>query len=429
MTEMKIGGRSARAGRSVLRGGVEALEPRRLFTATVGGSPVIYATIQAAVNAAPAGGTVRVSPGTYNELVTIAEPLTVLGAQAGVDARSLARGRNESIVDGQSLVGGVRSAAFDVTANDVTIDGFTVQGETLSDVAVGAGIVLGPSIAGAHVTDDIVQDNVVGLYLSNDGSTDPAVIRHDVFANNNNAGDNSGRGIYTDGGVSGGLLTNVLINANTFTGNVGYGTSVPGGNPEAAVGLEAATAGKQFNVTITDNIMAGNGKGLLVYNASGVTFSGNLVTGSTDTLSAAIRDEGNVTGLTVTDNTVLGGTGAAVLIDGKVVGTPSSNVTVNDNNFAGNAGGGVAVTAGAVTGTLDARFNYWGSTSGPSGAGAGGGQSVSAGVNFAGWLTTPAPTPVSFAIDNGPTATIEADLTIFAYALSLRNLSLLFIAL
>ena len=425
MATSKINGRSTHALQSAHANGLERLEPRQLLSATVVGSPTVYPTIQAAVNAAPAGGTVRVTAGTYAELVTVAKPLTLLGAQAGVDARSLSRGRGESVVDGQDFGCGNRSSAFDVTANNVTIDGFTVQGQTSSNV-YGAGIVLGPSIAGAHVLDDIVQDNVVGLYLANDSAADPAVIEHDVFADNNNPGNNNGRGIYTDGGVSGGLLTNVLIDADTFIGNVGDGTS---GNPEAAVGLEAQGAGKQFNVAITNNVMAGNGKGLLVYNATGVTFSGNLVTSSTDATSAAIRDEGNVVNMTVDGNTVLGGTGAAILVDNKSAAGPSSNVTVNGNNFAGNAGGGVSVAAGAVTGTLDARFDYWGSTSGPSGAGTGTGQSVSAGVNFSGFLTLPAFTPISFAIDNGPTATVEADLTILSYAASLRNLSLVLIVL
>ncbi len=377
-----------------------------MFTASVIGSPVVYPTIQAAVNAAPAGGTVRVSAGTYDELVTVNKPLTLLGAQAGVDARSFARGRNETVVDGQNFGGGNRSSAFDVTANDVTLDGFTVQGQTSSNV-YGAGIVLAPLVAGTHVTDDVVQDNVVGLYLANGSAADPAVIRHDVFAYNNNPGNNNGRGIYSDGGVSGGNLTGVVIDADTFVGNVGDGTS---GNPEAAVGLEAQTAGKQSDIAITNNVMANNGKGLLVYNATDVTFSGNLVTGSTDAGSAAVRDEGDVSNLVIDDNVVLGGAGAAVRVTARFVG-PSANVTVNLNAFAGNAGGGVVVDPGGETGTLDARFNYWGP---------GTGQAVGA-VDASSPRAVPPPLPGTFAADNGPWATLAADLTILSYAIAERN--------
>ena len=423
MAYANSGGRLSRSVRSPIGNDVEALEGRRLYTATVVGCSAIYPTIQAAVNAAPAGGTVKVAAGTYDELVTVNKPLTLLGAQAGVDARSCCRGKSETIVDGYALSATSRSSAFNVTANDVTIDGFTMQGQTSS--VLGAGVVLAPSIAGTHFLDNVVRNNVVGLYLSNDSATDAAVIRHDVFASNNNPGANNGRGIYTDGGVSGGLLANVVIDANTFTGNVGDGTS---GNPEAAVGLEAATAGKQFNISVTNNVMTGNGKGLLVFNATGVTFSGNLVTGSTDATSAAVRDEGNVANLAITYNTVIGGAGTAVLIDGKVSMTPSCNVTVNYNAFAGNAKGGVIVTPGAVTsptGLLDARFNYWGSCNGPSGAGTGSGQSVSAGVNFANALVLPPPMTGSFVAANGAAVVASADATIVCYALSLWNLSLL----
>jgi len=166
---------------------------------------------------------------------------------------------------------------------------------------------------------------------------------------------------------------------------------------------------------------------LLVYNATGVTFCGNLVTGSTDTTSAAIRDEGNVVNMTVDNNTVLGGTGAAVLIDNKSTGGASSGITVNGNNFAGNAGGGLAVVAGAYAGTLDARFNYWGSCSGPSDAGSGSGQSVSAGVLFSCWSATPIAMPISFAIDNGPTVAVQVQQTIASYACSLGSPILLMI--
>jgi polygalacturonase len=81
---------------------------------------------------------------------------------------------------------------------------------------------------------------VSGLYLANSSDTLQTSIRHNLFQNNNNPGNNSGRGIYTDGGVSGGLLTNVVIDDNTFINNTGG----PGASPDfqAAIGLEAQTA-------------------------------------------------------------------------------------------------------------------------------------------------------------------------------------------
>lgn len=202
-----------------------------------------------------------------------------------------------------------------------------------------------------------------------------------------------------------------MIAADTFTNNVGDGTS---GDPEAAVSLEAQTAGRQFNVAVTNNVMANNGKGLSVYNATGVAFTGNLVTGSTDAASAAVRIEGNVAGMTIANNVVLGGKGAAVRITNRFVG-PSSAIAVNYNTFAGNAGGGLVVDAGGYTGCVDDRFNHWGSS----------GPGVVLGATTGPYLAFAAPLSKTLAADNGVGVTLAADLTIAAYALSLRDLALL----
>ena len=53
-------------------------------------------TIQGAVNKTSSGDTVNVAAGTYTENVVIPRPLTLNGAQAGIDARG--RSASESIV-------------------------------------------------------------------------------------------------------------------------------------------------------------------------------------------------------------------------------------------------------------------------------------------------------------------------------------------
>lgn len=259
-----------------------------------------------------------------------------------------------------------RTTSFTIAANDVTLSGFTIQNN--NDLNHGAGVVIAPGVAGTKVFNNNINHNVTGLYLANSSATDPAILRNNIFAYNNNAGQNNGRGIYTDGGVSGGLLTNVLIDRNEFIGNVGDGSS---GNPEAAIDLHAATAGKQFNVSITGNLMLGNGKGVLVFNATGITIADNLMAGCTDSVSAAVRDEGNVSNMTVEGNSFLFNSGAAIMIDQKAVVSPapSSNIAVTGNNFLGNAKGALVIASGGYTGTLDATNNWWGSFFGPSSSG------------------------------------------------------------
>src|SRR5258708_7495850 len=127
------------------RHAVEPLEGRALLAAHIMGSPVVYSTIQAAVDAAAPHAIITVDAGVYPELVGINEPLTIRGANWGVDPRGGARQdpSRESIVTGES-VGSTNSSGFYIAASDVTIDGFTVQGNT-SPGMYGAGIVIGPN--------------------------------------------------------------------------------------------------------------------------------------------------------------------------------------------------------------------------------------------------------------------------------------------
>jgi len=193
---------------------IDGLERRLHLAAHIVGESNAYSTIQAAVDAALAGATITVDAGTYPELVSVDKTVTILGAQAGLDGRSNLRNNTaaESIVSGQVLSDSTHSSGFYIQANDVTIDGFTVQGN--SSATYGAGIVIAPGQYGTHIVNNVIQNNIVGLDLANSSSTDAAVIQHNVFRNNNNVGDNYGRGIYTDGTVSGGNLTNVLIDGN-----------------------------------------------------------------------------------------------------------------------------------------------------------------------------------------------------------------------
>src|SRR6185312_12165964 len=104
----------------------ERLEGRVFLAAHIVGNSAVFATIQAAVDAASPGATITVDPGNYPELVGVNKSLTIKGAQAGVDARSNVRAGSpagESVVCGES-VGSATSSGFYVVANDVTIDGF-----------------------------------------------------------------------------------------------------------------------------------------------------------------------------------------------------------------------------------------------------------------------------------------------------------------
>ncbi|MGN6628154.1 MAG: NPCBM/NEW2 domain-containing protein [Tepidisphaeraceae bacterium] len=359
---------------------LEVLETRSLMTATIAGTNNTYATIQAAVDAAAPGSTVLVSPGTYPELVSVFKKMTILGGQYGVDARSSARAEssaNESIVTGQLLGSGTRSSGFYIGADDVTIDGFTVQGNT-STTYYGAGIVIAPGRSGAHIFDNIIQNNVSGIFLSNNSATDAAVIQRNVFRTNNNAGSNGGRGILTDQDMSGGNLQNVTIDNNAFIGNRGSNGTT---GLEAAIAFESAVAGSQSNLRITNNVFDGNGKAMLFFNSTNVTITGNVVTRALDWYSGTLRFEGNNHNVTISNNTLYANTGPAVAVDSKGMPGDSSGFVINNNNFYGNsttAGKKVSVVYNQTQydGVFDVRNNYWGASSGPSGDGSGTGDAV-----------------------------------------------------
>src|SRR6476619_5334116 len=99
---------------------------------SVMGSPC--ATIQHAVSESTAGDTIHVAAGTYSEasnILNIDRTLTLLGAQAGIDART--RVASESIIS--------NSQGTIVSASNVIVDGFTIQ-DSSTQSFTGYGILL-----------------------------------------------------------------------------------------------------------------------------------------------------------------------------------------------------------------------------------------------------------------------------------------------
>ena len=78
------------------------------------------------------------------------------------------------------------NVAHVVTATNVNatgvLDGFTIQGQSSISNVTGAGVVINPNIAGTRILDNIVQNNVTGIYLSNNSATDACVIQHNNTA-------------------------------------------------------------------------------------------------------------------------------------------------------------------------------------------------------------------------------------------------------
>jgi hypothetical protein len=112
-----------------------------------------FSTIQAGVNAVDVGGNVHVLQGSYAESVVVNKSLDLLGARAGVDARG--RTGIESTVT--PSVADELTAVVYVTAANVTVDGFTINGD---GAASGGVAVLGGATSNAARGIGVDADNV-----------------------------------------------------------------------------------------------------------------------------------------------------------------------------------------------------------------------------------------------------------------------------
>ncbi|HMH02381.1 MAG TPA: thrombospondin type 3 repeat-containing protein [Terriglobales bacterium] len=308
-----------------------------------------YTTIQAAVND-PGCGTINVAAGTYNELVSISRTVTLNGAQVGVDARTRAVPiANESVV-------GSPNGAFQILADNVVIDGFTIQGvnldQTTNPGALGAGIWTNPGFSGTQgghqIRNNIVQNNVIGIELDNTGTL-PSRVERNLIQNNNELGADGGTGIDTNFG-----LVKAVIDSNKFVGHINSGIDT------------VQSAGS--SITYSNNEFASNRRaiGLGVVTSSAIT--GNNIHDSNDLDTADIRIFGGASGLSISCNILANGLGRAIRINDAGFGFgPSSNISINKNNISGYPIG-LEENLGGYTGgfnSLDATNNWWGSSTGP----------------------------------------------------------------
>jgi parallel beta-helix repeat protein len=330
---------------------LEFLEDRIAPAAHVGGND--FATIQAAVNAATTGAVITVDPGTYNEAVVVNKSVTIEGAQHGVAGQSSSRtGGNPAT---ESIVGN-GSFSFDVTASNVTIDGFTLQGGN-NPGAGGFGILITNAVSGTHVVNNIIQDNIIGLGLTNSGASQ-AVIQNNLFKDNNNPGAASGSAIYSDQFVAGGALKNVLIDHNVFVGNHNAGVGLSSTDP---------TQGAS-DIIISNNTFDSNGRQIYLYSTTDSTITGNTIVNATTPTdggsSTAIGLFGNDNNIAITNNLLQNGNTYGIRI-GNFNTAPNSNITITDNSISGFGKAALFLDPNGYVGALNASGDFWGAATGP----------------------------------------------------------------
>lgn len=174
--------------------------------------PIDYLTIQQAINHANLGDTIFVYNGTYHEHIVINKSISLIGED-----------RNNTIIDGGEI-----GTVISITANNVTVNRFTIQKSSLG--LYNSGIFI-DHCANNNVSHNKIKDNYHGIYLSS--SNDNVISDNDVVSNsyhgiyldystknvvsNNNASLNDNHGIYLHSSNNN-ILSNNNASSNTNDG-------------------------------------------------------------------------------------------------------------------------------------------------------------------------------------------------------------------
>jgi len=349
------------------------------FAQTTRNVPGTYATIQAAITAADPGDIILVAAGTYNESVSVTKNGLILrGAQYGVHANTGTRTNPvlESVINSASPVA--------IMADNVVVDGFTIQGSDNTDKI--AGIWDNPGWSGTHggfqILNNIIQNNVSGIGVGNDG-TIQALIKFNLIKNNNNVGPGSGNGF-----SAAFAMNNAIIEDNTFDNNQLY-----------LNGFESSGSTGVQTITVSNNEIKNiSSSGLFLMGISGATVTGNNIHNNTSGISVA----GSGDNITISGNTINNNAEKGIIVSDDYSVGANTNISVHSNNIENNTLEGLKVNSGAYTGTLDATNNWWGSVNGPANAAntynvGSQGNAVVGSVLFVPWLNAAPPGGISFA--------------------------------
>jgi parallel beta-helix repeat protein len=339
----------------------EVLESRLLLAATLSvdpasTNPAVYHTIQAAVNAAHSGSTIKVAPGLYNENVTVSKSLTILGGQVVMAGES-----------GPSTVE-YETTGFTVSsASNVTIKGFTIEGDPASTTLTGL------AILATNSSNSAFENNViVAAAIDLDGG-----VTHTAVANNS---DPSGSTFAID--VTGKSSSNAY---DTFTNNIlnGGTFALDASATGAAVKGNTVTDGDGFDngansVTFTDNTATNNNPGNFADTGNNNTYVGNTATyvngtgtqfagfdltgGGKLTVTNNVADGAQFMGFNISGNSALsmqGNTADGNRIHGFNVSgasaTLKSNTAVNNGGEDFDVTGGPATLIDNVAGSIEAE--------------------------------------------------------------------------
>jgi nitrous oxidase accessory protein len=242
--------------------------------------PDYFSTIQQAIDHASDGDTVFVKSGVYYEAVVIEKSVLLVGEDA---ATTLIDCSNESV-----------SHVVKVSANNVTITGFTIQKSSGAKYSNRAGVYV-EACSGANITNNSITENYGnGVHLSN--------VSNSIICKNNIT-NNFVCGVKIEKSSNITIQENVIENnfeginvdqANTIT--IQENTVKQSGNNGIAVNYSA-------DDTVSGNtVLDSVNFGLEIYSSSGILASNNVVSNSTKGIRLANSEKIEVCQNNITNN-------------------------------------------------------------------------------------------------------------------------------
>ena len=328
-----------------------------------------YTSIQAAVNAASAGDTIRICPGVYVEQVSIDKSLTLRAESGAILMPSSLQSNTTSLSDGSPLA----VALLVANTSDVTINGLIVDG-TNNAISACAPDFFG--IAFQNASGTIRRSAVRNFKLTaalNGCQTGSGILVQSGGGQSSTVNiDTSSIHDFQKNGITANEVgTSVVIRANTVTG-VGPTT----GAAQNGIQIGYGATGSITNNTVTNNVWSpciavatctAVATNILVYQSDGITVSNNNVsvsqigifiaannatlTGNSSTANSVfdgIHFEGNSN--EVRTSTVVNASESGIYVDG--------NSNVIENNTITEAAVGILSTTGS-TGNLISGNNIF----------------------------------------------------------------------
>lgn len=287
------------------------------------------------------GDTIRVAPGRYDidtpggpgmgAFLEVDKTLRFEGAQAGVDARARqTTPAQESVIEDFVTTPPTGFLMF-LDADDVTVDGFTFQGNPN-----GRGVEGDFSHSGHTIVNNVFRDNEIGIEPSGN-AVRQTLIEHNLFdANTRILAGTGSWDIYSDN-----VAGNILIDQNRFIGN-------PDNNPILFTG----SVNRQAGITVTDNDFVGTQRTYFV-DLSDLSYVGNRYSSPR---GGVITLGGGVAGALIADNLMDGHPATPVVVNNESSVRPNTDVRVLRNTIVDSAPRAIAV-GGDDQGTIDVHYN------------------------------------------------------------------------